>query len=95
MRRRFSQPIRWRWLCRQQLMSKKKRMPTATGTVIYFNADKGYGFITPDAGGADMFVHVTKCSDHHELCQGQRVRYEVQPSGRKPGQFEVVAVQLL
>ena len=76
-------------------MSKKKRMPTATGTVIYFNADTGYGFITPDAGGADVFVHVTKCSDHHELCQGQRVRYEVQPSGRKPGQFEVVAVQLL
>ena len=91
----LSQPIRRRRLRGQQLLSKKKRMPTGTGTVIYFNADKGYGFITPDAGGADVFVHVTKCSDHHELCQGQRVRYEVQPSGRKPGQFEVVAVQLL
>ena len=71
-------------------------MPTAIGTVIYFNADKCYGFISPDAGGAAVFVHVTKCSDHiNELRQGQRVRYEVQPSGRKPGQFEAVGVQLL
>jgi cold shock protein len=92
----LSQPIRRRRLRGRQLLSKKKRMPTGTGTVIYFNADKGYGFITPDGGGVDVFVHVTKCSDHiDELRQGQRVRYEVQPSGRKPGQFEAVAVQVL
>ena len=71
-------------------------MPIRTGTVIYFNPDKGYGFITPDEGGVDVFVHVTKCLDQiDELRQGQRVRYEVQASGRKPGQFEAVAVQVL
>jgi cold shock CspA family protein len=43
-----------------------------------------------------VFVHVTKCLDQiDELRQGQRVRYEVQASGRKPGQFEAVAVQVL
>jgi 'Cold-shock' DNA-binding domain len=66
----LSQPIRRRRLRGQQLLSKKKRMPTRIGTVIYFNADKGYGFITPDEGGADVFVHV-KCLDHvDELRQG-------------------------
>jgi cold shock CspA family protein len=50
-------------------------MSIRTGTVIYFNADKWYGFVTPDEGGADVLVFATKCPDLVDgLRQGQRVR---------------------
>lgn len=55
----------------------------ATGTVKWFNAEKGYGFITPDEG-EDLFVHYTSIegSGYRSLEQGQRVRFNVGP-GRK------------
>jgi len=53
------------------------------GRVAFFNADKGYGFIIPDAGGPDVFVHVSNIPDHLEdLQQGQGVRYDVRESSR-------------
>ncbi len=71
-------------------------MSRKTGTIIYFNADKGYGFITSDGRGADVFVHVSKClAPMDELRQGQRVQYETQPSEQKPGQFQAMGVQIL
>jgi CspA family cold shock protein len=72
-------------------------MSSSIGTVIHFNPDKGYGFITPDGGGAgDLFVHINNCADHiDELRQGQRVRYDVRESSRKPGQFEAVGVEVV
>ena len=71
-------------------------MSRKTGTIIYFNAAKGYGFITPDGGGADAFAHLTKClAPMDELLQGQRVHCETQPSERKPGQFRAIGVQML
>jgi len=51
-----------------------------TGTVKWFNSDKGYGFIEPDEGGGDVFVHVTAVKDAglDTLNEGQKVSYERQ-----------------
>ncbi|WP_105383466.1 cold-shock protein [Neorhizobium alkalisoli] len=48
----------------------------ATGTVKFFNQDKGFGFITPDNGGADVFVHISAVSGG-SLQDGQKVSYEL------------------
>ena len=52
----------------------------ATGTVKWFNADKGYGFIAPDNGGADVFVHVTAVQGAglDGLNENQKVTFEVE-----------------
>ena len=50
-----------------------------TGTVKWYEGAKGYGFISPDGGGADVFVHVTALerSGLTMLCEGQRVVFDV------------------
>ena len=51
----------------------------ATGTVKWFNATKGYGFIQPDDGGKDVFVHISAVEQAglRELNEGQKVGYEI------------------
>jgi CspA family cold shock protein len=54
------------------------------GTVKFFNADKGYGFIAPEDGGNDAFVHISavEASGMRTLQQEQRVSYELQQDKR-------------
>lgn len=61
-------------------------MTMTTGTVKFFNADRGYGFISPDDGSKDAFVHITALDSAGiaSLHEGQKVSYDVQPDARGP-----------
>jgi cold shock protein len=58
-----------------------------TGTVKFFNQTKGFGFITPDEGGKDVFVHITAVeqSGIGSLDEGTRVSFETEPDKRGKG----------
>jgi cold shock protein len=57
------------------------------GTVKFFKTDKGYGFIKPDDGKADIFVHITAVerAGLKSLTQGQRLSFEVEPDKKGKG----------
>ncbi|MFI5841183.1 cold-shock protein [Catenuloplanes sp. NPDC051500] len=54
------------------------------GVVTRYDGDRGFGFITPDAGGDDLFVHVSVVTGPEPLQQGDQVRYTVRQSDRGP-----------
>jgi CspA family cold shock protein len=58
----------------------------ATGTVKWFNDDKGFGFITPDEGGRDLFVHFSGIAGQgfRSLTEGAKVSYDAEDSDRGP-----------
>jgi cold shock protein len=64
----------------------------ATGTVKHFNPDRGYGFIVPDAGGSDLFVHISSVDFGVVLQEGQKVRFEERESRRQAGKWEAFGV---
>ncbi len=55
-----------------------------TGTVKFFNADKGFGFIEPETGGGDAFVHISAVerAGMHTLNKDQRISYELETDRR-------------
>lgn len=66
----------------------------ATGIVKFFNLEKGYGFIKPEAGGTDIFVHVTAvaAAGMQTLTTGQKVQFDVEPdkNGKGPKAVNLV-----
>jgi CspA family cold shock protein len=66
----------------------------AEGVVKWFSADKGFGFITPDDGGKDLFVHFSSItgSGYKSLDEGARVRFESQEGAKGPQATEVTPI---
>ena len=58
-----------------------------TGTVKFFNAERGFGFITPEEGGKDVFVHISavQASGLNELMENQKVTFETEDDKRGKG----------
>ncbi len=66
----------------------------ATGTVKWFSDDKGFGFITPDEGSRDLFVHYSGITSdgYRSLAEGTRVSYEEEQGDKGPKAVNVMRI---
>jgi cold shock protein len=66
----------------------------ATGTVKWFNSTKGFGFIQPDAGGGDVFVHISAVerAGFNGLNDGQKISYDIEQDRGKSSAVNLQAV---
>lgn len=81
----------WTWCPRLLRRLEKSKMPT--GTVKFFNTTRGFGFIAPDEGGKDVFVHITAVEQAGmgTLTEGQKVNFQVQDDQRGPKAVDLSA----
>lgn len=70
-------------------------VPIMNGTVKWFNAEKGYGFISNDEGGEDVFVHFSaiQTDGFKTLDEGQKVTFETEPDPKNSEKLRAVNVQ--
>ena len=77
-----------------RFLIEEKKDTMATGTVKWFNGDKGYGFIAPDDGSADVFAHFSaiNAAGFRSLNEGDRVEFETQqgPKGLQAANITVI-----
>ena len=62
----------------------------SNGTVKFFNESKGFGFIAPDDGGKDVFVHANGLDEGTRITEGDKVSYEVEDGKKGPSAVNVV-----
>jgi cold shock protein len=76
-------------------LNSSKERPMTMGTVKWFNSEKGYGFIQPDDGGKDVFVHVSAVEQAglRSLNEGQKIGYEVE-ADRRTGKSSATRLQI-
>jgi CspA family cold shock protein len=73
------------------LPATEEHLPMATGTVKWFSDEKGFGFITPDEGSRDLFVHHTSIQSdgYRSLAEGAKVSYEEEAGPKGPKAINV------
>jgi cold shock protein len=78
--------LRANGLCGRQTLGRLKEINMATGTVKFFNGQKGFGFIQQENGGPDVFVHVTAVerAGMRGLVEGQKITFDIE-ADRKNG----------
>src|ERR1700757_5333312 len=89
---RIAQQIRAK--CTDHRSSRRTHSKMAQGTVKWFNPDKGFGFIAPDDGSADVFVHFSaiESSGYRTLEENQKVEYNVTQGPKGPQAAQVRAL---
>jgi CspA family cold shock protein len=76
---------------REQHFKLRRRTPMPTGTVKWFSDEKGFGFITPDEGSRDLFVHHSsiQADGYRSLAEGAKVSYEEEAGPKGPKAINV------